>query len=97
MNNIIQLPCQPSPMQYANRLKTAGPDWTTNEKRLVDTLEFLEAMIIVLNDVKIKNIQCRDYAMAHIVADEIKQYETRLHSTSTELTNLRRNYLASVQ
>lgn len=97
MNNVIQLPNQPSPTQYANRLKTAGSDWTTNEKRLVDMLEFLEAMIIVLNDVKIKNIQSRDYAMAHIVADEIKQYESRLQATSNELTDFRRNYLASVQ
>ena len=97
MSNVISLPQHTSPVHYSTRLKTAGQDWTAGEKRLLDLLEFLEAMIIVLNDVKIKNIQSRDYAMAQIVTDEIKNYETRLHSTSLELNSLRRNYLASVQ
>lgn len=97
MKNVITLPVSNSPVHYASRLKTAGSEWTTHEKKLLDTAEFLEAMIIVLNDVKIKNIKERDYAMAQIVTEEIKNYEARLDVTTNELTSHRQNYITSVQ
>ncbi len=97
MKNVVSLPATSSTVRYASRLKTSGVRWTSTEKRLLDTVEFLEAMIIVLNDVKVKNIKDRDYAMAQIVADELKQYEARLQSVTDELNAHRQSFLASVQ
>lgn len=97
MKNVISLPVAASPVHYASRLKTVGTEWTTHEKRLLDTVEFLEAMIIVLGDVKVKNIQDRDYAMAQIVTEEIQLYQSRLQTTQEELNRHREHYLVSVR
>ena len=63
----------------------------------MDVTEFLDAMIIVLDDVRTQNIQRRDYAMAQIIADELQTYQTRLTVSQSELQKLRQDYCASAQ
>ena len=61
----------------------------------LDKAEFLEAMILVLDDVRLQNIRTRDYAMMEIVTDEIPRYEERLEETKSELEQLRQDFWAS--
>lgn len=91
-----QEPQRTSP-RYADRLKTAGEQWVRLEKRLLDQAEFLEAMILVLDDVKLTNIRNRDYAMMEIVTEEIPRYQQRLEEIQKSLTDLRRNYYESAK
>ena len=60
----------------------SGNQWTTQEKKLVDRAEFLEAMILVLDDVRMQNIRSRDYAMMEIVSEEIPLYQQRLEESN---------------
>lgn len=86
---------QPAAPRYADRLKTCGDQWVRVEKRLLDQAEFLEAMILVLDDVKLTNIRNRDYAMMEIVTEEIPRYQSRLEEVQKSLTDLRRDYYES--
>jgi hypothetical protein len=86
---------QPPAPKYADRLKTAGEHWVRLEKRLLDQAEFLEAMILVLDDVKLTNIRNRDYAMMDVVSEEIPRYQQRLEDIQKSLTELRRDYMES--
>lgn len=92
MGSVVQIPTQPAGNRYENRLKTAGDQWTTLEKKLIDKAEFLEAMILVLDDVRMTNIRKRDYAMMEIVGEEIPHYQERLTEVQDEIAQLRRNY-----
>ncbi len=82
---------------YGDRLKTQGDYWISREKRLLDKAEFLEAMIMVLDDVRLQNIKKRDYAMMEIVSEEIPRYQERLEEVQTSLAQLRQQFTASNQ
>ena len=97
MGTLVSLPKTKSTVRYADRLQTVGDKWTNTEKRLVDVTEFLEAMIIVLDDERTQNIQRRDSAMAQIIAEELQSYQTRLTAAQSELQQLRQDYCASAQ
>lgn len=92
MATIIDFPVPISPSGGSSRLRTAGGRWTHLEKKLIDQAEFFEAMILVLNDVKLQNIQRRDYAMMEIVSEEIPRYQQRLNETREQLSALRTEY-----
>ncbi|MBD3266935.1 hypothetical protein GF373_09720 [bacterium] len=98
MGNIVQLPARQqvkeSTPSYAEKLQTKGDQWVFQEKKLLDRAEFLEAMILVLDDVRLQNIRSRDYSMMEIVSEEIPRYEERLETTKQALTTLRREYWA---
>jgi len=81
--------------RYADRIKTAGDQWVQMEKRLIDKAEFLEAMVLVLDDVKLTNIRNRDYGMMDIVSQEIPQYQSRLEDVQKSLSELRKEYAES--
>ncbi len=81
--------------RYSDRLKTSGEHWIRLEKRLLDQAEFVEAMILVLDDVKLTNIRNRDYAMMEIVSEEIPRYQRRLEEIQKSLTDLRKQYRES--
>lgn len=91
MSNLVTLPA-PKGNIYSDRLQTAGALWTGKEKRLIDRAEFFEAMILVLDDVKMQNIQSRDYAMVEIVTEEIAHYQSRLDDVQEQLARLRSEY-----
>ncbi|RJP32396.1 MAG: hypothetical protein C4527_06060 [Candidatus Omnitrophota bacterium] len=95
MGNVITLPHQESRISYADRLQTVGENWTLREKKLIDEAEFIEAMILVLDDVRLQNIQNRDYGMMDIITDEIVQYQQRLDNLQESLSRLRVEYAAS--
>ncbi|MGC9326438.1 MAG: hypothetical protein ACP5I1_02275 [Candidatus Hinthialibacter sp.] len=97
MADILSLPAcgassSKSRPRYGDRLETTGDHWIRLEKRLLDQAEFFEAMILVLNDVKLTNIQNRDYAMMEIVSEEIPRYQQRLDEVKKSLCDLRRKY-----
>ena len=92
MAQILSLPNIHSPSAYQDRLKTNGQEWTGKEKKLVDLAEFFEAMIIVLDDVKLHHIQDRDYAMVEIITEEISRYQHRLEAIQHELAQLRSEF-----
>ena len=97
MAEILSLPARTANSQtasprYADRLKTVGEQWVRLEKRLLDQAEFLEAMILVLDDVKLTNIRNRDYAMMEIVSEEIPRFQKRLEEVQHSLATLRREY-----
>ncbi len=81
--------------RYTDRIKTAGDHWVQMEKRLIDKAEFLEAMVLVLDDVKLTNIRNRDYGMMDIVSQEIPQYQSRLEEVQKSLLELRKQYADS--
>ncbi|MDX9753436.1 MAG: hypothetical protein RBU29_05710 [bacterium] len=99
MSNLIQLPLAKtltrSGSSSNHNVETQGDAWVYREKKLLDKAEFLEAMILVLDDVRVQNIRNRDYAMMEIVAEEIPLYEARLQDVQKELMQLRREYHAS--
>ncbi|MBN2328751.1 MAG: hypothetical protein JXR73_16550 [Candidatus Omnitrophica bacterium] len=102
MADILTLPASGAPSnisrpRYGDRLETAGDHWIRLEKRLLDQAEFFEAMILVLNDVKLTNIQNRDYAMMEIVSEEIPRYKERLDEVKKSLFDLRREYQETAQ
>lgn len=99
MAQIIQLPnaVLRTKNRYAGRLHTAGERWVRQEKKLVDQAEFLEAMILVLNDVKLQNIRDRDYAMMEIVSEEIPRVHARLEEIQQRIVNLRKEFAESVE
>lgn len=102
MADILSLPIGGSPSnmprpRYGDRLETTGDHWIRLEKRLLDQAEFFEAMILVLNDVKLTNIQNRDYAMMEIVSEEIPRYQERLNEVKKSLYDLRREYQETAQ
>jgi len=92
MGNVISLPVAADVGRYGDRLLTRGEQWISREKHLLDQAEFLEAMILVLDDVRLQNIRNRDYAMMGIVSEEIPRYQKRLEEVQQSLTDLRRNY-----
>ncbi len=97
MGSVVTLPLnrKSEGVQYADRLKTSGKRWVLIEKKLLDQAEFLEAMILVLDDVKLQNIRNRDFAMMEIVSEEIPRYQKRLEDIQLSLTDLRQQYLLS--
>ena len=92
MGHVLQLPRREKTQRYGDRLQTQGNQWTTQEKKLVDRAEFLEAMILVLDDVRMQNIRSRDYAMMEIVSEEIPLYQQRLEEVKRSLLKLRQDY-----
>ncbi len=104
MGNVVQLPDLRSqskefdtqPVYYGERMRTSGESWTRREKKLLDRLEFLEAMVLVLDDVRLKNIRNRDYGMMSIVEEEIPRYMERIDEVRHELENLRARYNQSI-
>ncbi len=95
MGNVVSLPIKESRINYSDRLQTSGNNWTMREKKLIDEAEFVEAMILVLDDVRLQNIQNRDYGMMDIITDEIMQYQQRLDSLQHSLSQLRTEYASS--
>jgi hypothetical protein len=92
MAQVIPIPLRAAPNLRTERLQTQGIRWTTQEKKLLDQAEFLEAMILVLDDVRTQNICNRDYTMMEIINEEIPRYEERLDGIRHALANLRRDY-----
>jgi len=92
MGQVVQLPASKSEDRYSSKLQTQGSEFVSREKKLLDKAEFLEAMILVLNDVRLQNIQSRDFSMMEIVSEEIPQYQTRLEETRMSLNSLRQEY-----
>jgi len=97
MGQVIDLPVPAKTLRYADRLQTNGEPWTGREKKILDQAEFLEAMILVLDDVKLQNIQNRDYSMMEIITEEITRYQGRLDEARKALFQLRNEYLHSGQ
>ena len=97
MGQVLSLPLSKETTRYADRMQTVGWHWTGKEKKLLDQAEFLEAMILVLDDVKLQNIQYRDYAMIEIISEEIMRYESRLEEIQKDLALLRLDYQSSPQ
>lgn len=97
MGSVVSLPLDRTSdsVQYADRLKTSGERWVLIEKKLLDRAEFLEAMILVLDDVKLQNIRNRDFAMMEIVSEEIPRYQKRLEEVQKSLMDLRQQYILS--
>jgi hypothetical protein len=98
MGQVLQLPDRRSSeiVYYGERLQTAGEPWTRREKKLLDRLEFLEAMLLILDDVRLKNINDRDYGMMEIVQEEIPRYIERTAEVRRDLDILRAEYSQSV-
>ena len=104
MGQVVQLPSfrdrleEPGtqPVHYGERMQTSGESWTRKEKKLLDRLEFLEAMVLVLDDVRLKNIRNRDYGMMGIVEEEIPRYMERIDQVRCDLENLRAKYNQSI-
>jgi len=92
MGQVVKFPIHERNNRQSELLETKGSEWITREKKLLDKAEFLEAMIMVLNDVRMKNIQDRDYSMMEIVSDEIPHYQNRLEEIKHSLTELRKEY-----
>lgn len=92
MAQIIQIPQRAAPDLRVERMQTQGVRWTTVEKKLLDQAEFLEAMILVLDDVRAQNIRNRDFSMLEIINEEIPRYEERLDEVRLALADLRSNY-----
>lgn len=92
MASIVKLPVAAPKNHYAGRLQTEGKNWTAMEKKLLDQAEFLEAMILVLNDVREQNIRERDFAMKEIVTEEISHYQQRLEDIQQRIETLRSQY-----
>ncbi len=90
MNNVVALPVQSSQNRRGAILETQGEEWNREEKRLLDRAEFLEAMILVLEDVKLQNIRNRDYGMMEVVNEEIIHYQERLEESQASLAELRK-------
>ncbi len=80
---------------YKANLQTAGQNWTNREKKLLDRAEFLQSMIIVLDDVRMQNARERDFAMMEVVGEEIPRYQQRLEEVQVELAELRRRFIYS--
>lgn len=99
MGKIVQLPLfkenSTRNQQNPQKLETRGEHWVFQEKKLLDLAEFLEAMILVLDEVRLQNIRSRDYAMMEIVSEEIPLYQKRLDETHLRLIDLRREYSAA--
>lgn len=94
MGQLVQLPKRSVQNQYGARLQTQGEEWVRLEKKLLDRAEFLEAMILVLDDVRLQNIRSRDFAMMEVVSEEIPAYQKRLEDIQDSLTKLRNEYIA---
>ena len=94
MGQVVQLPDRrrDQVVQYGERLQTAGEPWTRKEKKLLDRLEFLEAMHLVLHEVRLKNIRDRDYGMMESVQEEIPMYIERMEKVRRDLEVLRAKY-----
>lgn len=96
MGKIVQLPLLKENLnrnqQQPQKLETQGDYWVFQEKKLLDYAEFFEAMILVLDEVRLQNIRSRDYAMMEIVSEEIPLYQKRLEETQVHLASLRRDY-----
>jgi hypothetical protein len=99
MGHIIQLPLAKENGHHfhpkSQKLVTQGDHWVFREKKLLDKAEFLEAMILVLDDVRLQNIRSRDYAMMEIITEEIPRYEQRLETIKGDLQQLREAFWAS--
>jgi len=98
MGELVQLPNAHSEQTifYGDRLRTAGDSWVRKEKKLLDRLEFLEAMILVLDDVRLKNIREGDVGMMEVVQEEIPQYLKRIEDIRRDLDALRSKYSQSM-
>lgn len=92
MAQVITMPAKQSGIQYKDRLKTQGERFSVMERKLVDQAEFYEAMILVLDDVRLQNIRKRDYAMMDIIAEEIPRYQKRLDEVKNMLDKLRAEF-----
>lgn len=92
MAQVISMPARSKGIQYKDRLKTQGERFSVMERKLVDQAEFFEAMILVLDDVRLQNIRKRDYAMMDIITEEIPRYQKRLDEVKTMLDKLRAEY-----
>ncbi|MDP8244221.1 MAG: hypothetical protein P9L94_09090 [Candidatus Hinthialibacter antarcticus] len=92
MAQVITMPARKSGIQYKDRLKTQGERFSVMERKLVDQAEFYEAMILVLDDVRLQNIRKRDYAMMDIIAEEIPRYQKRLDEVKDMLDKLRAEF-----
>ncbi|MFH1738051.1 MAG: hypothetical protein ABIH23_03515 [bacterium] len=94
MGQVVQLPDRSSEatVHYGERLKTAGNPWTRKEKKLLDKIEFLEAMVLVLDDVRLKNIRENDHGMMEVVQEEIPRYIERIEEIRRDLESLRAKY-----
>lgn len=80
---------------YRTELQTAGQYWTEREKKLLDRIEFYQAMMMVLDDVRLQNASSRDFGMMEVVTEEIPRYHQRLQDVEAELYELRRHYTES--
>ncbi|MBI1388335.1 MAG: hypothetical protein GC154_07800 [bacterium] len=92
MAQVIQMPAKQSGVEYKDRLKTQGERFSVMERKLLDQAEFYEAMILVLDDVRLQNIRKRDYAMMDIITEEIPRYQNRLEEVRGMLDRLRAEY-----
>ncbi len=92
MAQVINMPAKTAGVHYKDRLKTQGERFSVMERKLVDQAEFYEAMILVLDDVRLQNIRKRDYAMMDIIAEEIPRYQKRLEEVQAMLDKLRAEY-----
>ena len=89
MGHVVSIPVSNKTNRYSDRLETIGAKWSGKEKKIIDRIEFLEAMLMVLDDVKMTNIQNRDYAMMEIISEEIIQYQKRLEEERKSFLQLR--------
>jgi len=98
MGEVVQLPDprRGGVVYYGERLQTAGERWTRKEKKILDKLEFLEAMLLVLDRVRLENIRDSDYGMMEIVQEEIACYIERIEGVKRDLELLRAKFRQSL-
>lgn len=92
MAQVISMPMRSEGINYKDRIKTQGERFSVMERKLLDQAEFYEAMIMVLDDVRLQNIRKRDYAMMDIITEEIPRYQKRLDEVQDMLARLRTEY-----